>query len=70
MLSLKQKKRLVGKSDISNLIKNSDLNKKLTALAIKSELKTELNKIVKLKATDFSHKVVTVILKMMARKFI
>ena len=45
---IKQKK-LVDKSDISNLIKISDLNTKLAALAAKAQLKAEQDKIVKLK---------------------
>ena len=36
-----KQKELVNKSDISNLVANSDLKTKLTALAIKVELKAE-----------------------------
>ena len=46
---IKQKK-LVNKSDISDLVKNSDLNTKLAILAVEAELKAEQDKIVKLKA--------------------
>ena len=45
---------LVDKSDISNLVKNSDLNKKLVALTAEVELKAEQDKIVKLQAFDSS----------------
>ena len=48
---IKQKK-LVNKSDISDLVKNSDLNTKLAILAVQAELKKEQDKIVKLKAHD------------------
>ena len=44
---LKQKK-LVIKSGITSLVKNSDLNTKLAALATKAELKAEQDKIVRL----------------------
>ena len=37
---IKQKK-LVNKSDIFNIVKNFDLNAKLTSLATKAELKAE-----------------------------
>ena len=43
-----KEKKLVDQSDISNLIKNSDLNTKLATLATKSQLKAEQDKIVKL----------------------
>ena len=46
---IKQKK-LVNKSDISDLVKNSDLNTKLAILAVEAELKAEQDKIMKLKA--------------------
>ena len=46
------KKKLVHKSDISNLVENSDLNTKLRIRATKAELKAEQYKIVKLEAFD------------------
>ena len=49
-----KKKGLVDKSAISNLIKNSDLNVKLAALATKAELKAEQDKIKKFQAFDSS----------------
>ena len=50
---IKQKK-LVNKSNISNLVKNSDFNPKLAKLATKAELKAEEDKIVKHEAVDSS----------------
>ena len=50
-----KEKELVDKSDISNLIRNSDLNKKLSTLGTKTELKAEQDKIVKLQAFDLSY---------------
>ena len=47
-----KEKVLANKSNISNLVKNSDLNTKLTALATKAELKVEQDKIMKLQAFD------------------
>ena len=41
LIDTKKIKRLVEKSDISNLKKNSDLNSNLTALATKTELKAQ-----------------------------
>ena len=41
LIDTKKIKRLVEKSDISNLKKNSDLNTNLTALATKTELKAQ-----------------------------
>ena len=43
-----KQKQLVNKFNIPNLVKNSDLNATLAALAIKPELKAEQNKIFKL----------------------
>ena len=51
-LDSKTKKKLVHKSDISNLIENSDLNTKLGIRATKAELTAEQDKIVKLEAFD------------------
>ena len=45
----------MNKSDISNQVKNSDLNTKLATLATKAELEAEQDKIVKLKAFDSSY---------------
>ena len=45
---------LVDKSDISNLVKNSDLNKKLVVLTAEVELKAEQDKTVKLQVFDSS----------------
>ena len=42
----------VNESSIFNLIKNSDLNKKLATLATKAELKAEQNKTGKLQTQD------------------
>ena len=42
-----RQKELVNKSDISNLVKNSDLNTELVTLSSKAELKAEQDKIVK-----------------------
>ena len=46
-----KQKELDNKSDISNLIKNSDLN----TLAAKTELKAEKHEIVKIQAFDSSY---------------
>ena len=53
-IKIKQKE-LVNKSDISNLVKDSDLNQKLAILETKAELKAEQNKIAKLKTHDWSY---------------
>ena len=50
----KKEKGLVDKSNISDLVKYSDLNTKLVALATKAELKTKQEKILKLQAFDSS----------------
>ena len=50
-----KQKELVNKSNISNLVKNSDLNTKLAKLATKAELKAKQDKIVKLQAFDSSN---------------
>ena len=42
-----EEKELLHKSNISNLVKNSDLNTKLATLATRAELKAEQDKIVK-----------------------
>ena len=49
-----KEKELVDKSNISNLVKNSDLNIKLQTLATKAFLKAEQDKIVKLPMHDLS----------------
>ena len=49
-----KEKELVDKSNISNLVKNSDLNIKLKTLATKAFLKAEQDKIVKLQMHDLS----------------
>ena len=41
------RKELLNKSDISNLIKNSDLNTKLKTLTAKTDLKAEQDEIKK-----------------------
>ena len=46
MANIKQKE-LLHKSNISNLVKNPDLNTKLATLATRAELKAEQDKIVK-----------------------
>ena len=50
-----KEKGFVDKSNISNPVKNFDSNTKLATLATKAELKTERDKIVKLKAFDSSY---------------
>ena len=50
-----KEKELVDNSDISNLVKNSNLNTELGLLAAKAELKAEQDKIVKLQAFDSSY---------------
>ena len=50
-----KEKGFIEKSNISNLIKNSDLNTKLATVAIKAELKAKQNKIVKLQTRDLSY---------------
>ena len=47
-------KKLVNKSDISEFINNSDLDKKIETFATKVELKAEQNEIVTLQTYDFS----------------
>ena len=42
---IKKKKKLVDKSDISGLIDNSDLDKKIPTLVKEAELKSEQDKI-------------------------
>ena len=51
----KIKKKIVKKSDLSEFIENSNLDRKIVTLAIKVELKAKHNKIVKLQAFDSSH---------------
>ena len=50
-----KEKELIDKSNISNLIKNSDFNRKLKTLATKAELKVEQEKIVKMQTYDWSY---------------
>ena len=45
----------MNKSNISNLVKNSDLSTRLGTLAAKAELKAEKDKIVKLQTFDLSY---------------
>ena len=54
VLNIKQKK-LIHKSDILNLVKNSDLNTKFLSLAIKAKLKAEQDEIAKLQVFDRSY---------------
>ena len=63
-------KELVIKSDISGLINDSDLNKKLETLATKAELKAKQYKIVKLKMHDLSYFPFKIILAMMDFKIV
>ena len=49
-----KEKSLVDKSDISNLVQNSNLNAKLAALLTKAESKPEQDTIVKLRVSDSS----------------
>ena len=53
-----KEKKLVDQSDISNLIKYSDVMTKLATLATKAQLKAEKDKIVKLQTFDLSYSVV------------
>ena len=48
-------KELVNKSDIYNLIKNSDLNTKLKTLTAKADLKAEQDEIKELQVFDSSY---------------
>ena len=48
-------KNSVEKSDVSNLVKNTDLNTKPNTLVTKAELKAEHDKIVKLKTHNLSY---------------
>ena len=50
-----KQKEFVNKSDISNPVKNSDLNTKLPSLATKPELKAEQDKIVKLQMHNLNY---------------
>ena len=50
-----KQKELVNKSDISNLVKNSDLNTNIAPLTTKAELKKEQDKIVKHQVFDSSY---------------
>ena len=54
MICKEKPKKLVSKSDISNLVKSSDLNTKFSILATKAELKAEQDKIVKLETLDLN----------------
>ena len=49
------RKELLNKSDISNLIKNSDLNTKLKTLTAKADLKAEQDEIKELQVFDSSY---------------
>ena len=51
----KIKQEFVNKSDISNLVKNSDLHRKIETLATEAELKAQQDKIVKLQTHDLSY---------------
>ena len=62
-----KEKWLVNESNISNLVKNPDLNTKLVTLATKTELKAEKDKFFLLKLGIL---VVIAILKMMGHKII
>ena len=48
-------KKLVDKSDISDLVKNFDLRTKLATLATKAELKADQDKILKLQTHGLSY---------------
>ena len=50
-----KQKELVNKSDISNLVKSSDLNTQLETLATEWKLKAEQDKIVKLQTHDINY---------------
>ena len=50
-----KKKELLDKSDISGLIDNADINKKIATLTTKEILDSEKDDIVKLKAFDSSY---------------
>ena len=51
-IDAENKKELLKKYDVFNLVKKSGLNTKLVKLATKVELKTEQDKIVKLEVFD------------------
>ena len=65
-----KEKRLLGKSNVSNLVRSSDLNTKLATLVTKSKIKIEKDKIMKLQAFDLSYFCGKAILKMMAGSII
>ena len=67
-IKLKKKKKIVSKSNTSNLVNNFDLNKKLAILAIKSELKAEQDKMVKLQTYHLSYLLVITFFVMMVFK--
>ena len=50
-----KQKRWVDKSAIAGFINNADLDKKVTTLATKGEIKAEQDKIIKLQAFDSSY---------------
>ena len=50
-----KQKEFVNKSNISNLVKDCDLNTKLATLATGAELKAEQDKILKLQMHDLSY---------------
>ena len=50
-----KQKELVNKCNVSNLVKNSDLNTNLAALATKAELKEEKDKVVKQQTHDLNY---------------
>ena len=63
-----KKKEIVSKSNTSNLVNNFDLNTKLAILAIKSELKAEQDKMVKLQTYHLSYLLVITFFVMMVFK--
>ena len=61
---------MVDKSDISNLVNNSDLNTKLAALSIKAELEAEQDTIVKLQTHNLSDVLGKIFLVMMVSRIL
>ena len=61
---------MVDKSDISNLVNNSDLNTKLATLATKAELEAEQDTIVKLQTHNLSDVLGKIFLVMMVSRIL
>ena len=61
---------MVDKSDISNLVNNSDLNTKLAALSTKAELEAEQDTVVKLQTHNLSDVLGKIFLVMMVSRIL